>query len=114
MLKEAYGIKKVIIATGRTDLRRGIDGLASAVRLNYGMDPLEEGTMFLFCGTRKDRIKALLYDGGDGFLLLYKRLTDGRYQWPMTPGEARDITGEQYRHLMEGFTLEGSIRICLD
>lgn len=111
MLKEAYGIKKVIIACGRTDLRRGIDGLAAAVRLNYGMDPLEAGTMFLFCGTRKDRIKALLYDGGDGYLLLYKRLTDGKYQWPMTPNEARDITGEQYRHLMEGFTLEGTIRI---
>lgn len=109
MLKEAYGVKKVILATGRTDLRRGIDGLAAAVRLNYGMDPLEDGTLFLFCGTRKDRIKALLYER-DGFLLLYKRLTDGKFQWPATPGEARDITGEQYRHLMEGFTLEGSIR----
>lgn len=109
MFKDAQGIKKIIIKTGRTDLRRGIDGLAAVIRLGYGMDPLEEGTLFLFCGTRKDRIKGLIFEG-DGFCLCYYRLTDGRFQWPHTPDEARDITPEQYRLLMEGFTLEGSIR----
>lgn len=109
MFKEALGIKKIIIACGKTDLRRGIDGLAATVRLHYGMDPLEEGTMFLFCGTRKDRIKGLIYEG-DGFCLCYKRLADGRFQWPRDADEARDITPEQYRLLMDGFTLEGSIR----
>lgn len=109
MFKEALGIRKIIVACGRTDLRRGIDGLAAVVRLNYGLEPLEEGTLFLFCGTRKDRIKGLVYEG-DGFCLCYKRLTDGRFQWPRTPDEARDITPEQYRRLMDGFTLESSIR----
>lgn len=109
MFKEALGIKKIVVACGRTDLRRGIDGLAAAIRLNYGMNPLEEGTLFLFCGTRKDRIKGLVFEG-DGFCLCYKRLTDGRFQWPRTSEEARDITPEQYRLLMTGFTLEGSIR----
>jgi len=109
MFKEAMGIKRTIVACGRTDLRRGIDGLAAVIRLNYGMEPLEEGTLYLFCGTRRDRIKGLIFEG-DGFCLCYKRLTDGRFQWPNTPDEARDITPEQYRLLMEGFTLEGSIR----
>lgn len=109
MFKEALGIRKIIVACGRTDLRRGIDGLAAVVRLNYGLEPLEEGTLFLFCGTRKDRIKGLVYEG-DGFCLCYKRLTDGQFQWPRTPDEARDITPEQYRRLMDGFTLESSIR----
>lgn len=109
MLKEGLGIKKVIIKCGRTDLRRGIDGLASTIRLSFGLDPLEEGTLFLFCGTRKDRIKALLYEG-DGYCLLYKRLSDGRFQWPRDPDEARDITPEQFRRLMDGFTVDSSIR----
>lgn len=109
MFKEGLGVKKVIVKTGRTDLRRGIDGLAATIRLSFDLDPLEEGTLFLFCGTRKDRIKGLLYEG-DGFCLLYKRLTDGRFQWPNDPDEARDITPEQYRRLMDGFTLESSIR----
>ncbi|MBR3187553.1 MAG: hypothetical protein IKF59_05915, partial [Lachnospiraceae bacterium] len=33
-----------------------------------------------------------------------------RFQWPRTPEEAREITPEQYRRLMDGFTIEGTIR----
>lgn len=94
---------------GRTDLRRGIDGLAAIVRLAYGLDPLEEGTLFLFCGVKKDRIKGLLFEG-IGFCLFTLRLSDGRFQWPNTPDEARDITMEQYRRLLDGFAVESSIR----
>ena len=94
---------------GRVDLRRGIDGLAAYVRLNYDLDTLEEGALFLFCGKRKDRIKGLIFEG-DGYCLLYYRLTDGKFQWPRTPDEARDITREQYNRLMNGFALDSSIR----
>jgi transposase len=51
---------KIIIAIGRSDLRRGIDGLCAMIRLKYDLDPLENGTLFLFCGTRRDRIKGVL------------------------------------------------------
>ena len=54
MLREAGGIRRVILACSRTDLRRGIDGLAALVRLAYGLDPLEEGTLFLFCGVKNE------------------------------------------------------------
>jgi len=109
MLREAAGIKRILVACGRTDLRRGIDGLAAIVRLAYGLDPLEEGTLFLFCGVKKDRIKGLLFEG-IGFCLFTLRLSDGRFQWPNTPDEARDITMEQYRCLLDGFAVESSIR----
>ncbi len=108
MLKDAK-FKRVILRTGRTDLRRGIDGLVAIIRLNYGLDPFEDGTLFLFCGIRKDRIKGILFEG-DGFCMVYKRLTDGRFQWPSTPDEARDISPEQFRMLMEGYTVDSSIR----
>ena len=100
-------VDRIVIATGRTDLRRGIDGLATLVRLNYGMDPLD-GTLFLFCGTKRDRIKGLLFEG-DGFCLVYKRLTDGVFQWPRTSEEARDISLEQFHRLMDGFSIESTI-----
>ena len=109
MLREANGIKRVILACGRTDLRKGMDSLAALIRLAYGLDPLEEGTLFLFCGVRKDRLKGLIFEG-IGFCLLTIRLTDGRFQWPNTPDEARDITMEQYHRLMDGFAVESSIR----
>lgn len=108
MLKDGR-FKRVIVCCGRVDLRKGIDGLASYVKLNYNLDTLERGTVFLFCGTRSDRIKALCYEG-DGYTLALKRLSPGnRFQWPRNPEEAREISSEQFRLLMNGFTVEGSI-----
>ena len=98
-----------MLKTGRTDLRRGIDGLKAVISLN-GMDPLEKGTLFLFCGRRNDRIRGLTYEG-DGFLMITKRLSgQNRFQWPRNEEDMKNITMEQYRNLMEGFTIEGSIR----
>ena len=110
MLKEGTGFNRVIVCCGRTDLRKGIPGLTAFVRLNYGLDTTEKGTLFLFCGNRADRIKGLLFEG-DGMLLLTKRLFAGnRYQWPRTPDEARELTTEQCRRLMDGFAIEGTIK----
>ena len=109
MLKEAAGIQRVVLKTGRTDLRRGIDGLKAIILLN-GMDPLEKGTLFLFCGRRNDRIRGLTFEG-DGYLLMTKRLSgENRFQWPRNEDDLKKITMEQYRNLMEGFAVEGSIR----
>ena len=57
LAENGFTFKKIILAVGRTDLRKGIDGLAAMVRLKYGLDPLEKDTLFLFCGTRRDRLK---------------------------------------------------------
>jgi transposase len=62
MLREANWFKKVIIKCGRTDLRRGISGLMSVIRLEYGLDPVEEGTLFLFCGNKRNCIKGICFD----------------------------------------------------
>ena len=64
MLDEnGFTFKKTILAVGRSDLRKGIDGLAAMVKLKYGLDPLEKDTLFLFCGVRRDRLKGLLWAG---------------------------------------------------
>ena len=97
--------KRVYIAAGYTDLRRGLDGLASIVEQEYGLD-LFHGSLFLFCGRRTDRIKALYWDE-NGMVLLYKRLEEGNhFQWSRTEQEAREITPQQYRWLMEGLKIE--------
>ena len=73
-------IKNYYIACGYTDLRRGIDGLAQIVTLQYGYE-IDENSLFLFCGRRTDRIKALWFSG-DGFVLLYKRAEKGHKKVP--------------------------------
>ena len=47
---DASGFKKVYLAMGFTDLRRGIDGLATIVRTS-SQSP-DKNTLFLFCGRR--------------------------------------------------------------
>lgn len=59
-------------------MRKSIDGLAAIVSQNFKLNPFEN-SLFLFCGGRKDRMKALLWEG-DGFLLLCKRLENGVFQ----------------------------------
>lgn len=101
MFNDAAGFQKIYLATGYTDLRRGIDGLASIVKFNFKLDPFQKDILFLFCGKRTDRIKGLIWEG-DGFLLLYKRLEIGGFSWPRTAEEALEITQEQYCRLMQG------------
>ena len=71
MLAEFAENLTVYIVTGYTDMRKSIDGLASIVQGILHMDPFSK-SMFLFCGRRRDRIKALLWED-DRFVLLYKR-----------------------------------------
>lgn len=95
MLNDAVGFEKIFIATGYTDLRRGIDGLASTIKFQFELDPFQKHVLFLFCGKRTDRIKGLVWEG-DGFLLLYKRLNIGGFSWPRTKEEAMEITPEHF------------------
>ena len=95
MLNNASGFRKVYVAAGYTDLRRGIDGLASIVKFNFQLDPYEKDILFLFCGRRSDRIKGLVWEG-DGFLLLYKRLELGGFSWPRTKEEALEMDRYDY------------------
>ena len=101
MLFDAHGIKKFIVVCGYTDLRLGIDGLAQIIKGNYHLDPFEENTLFLFCGRRGDRIKALLWEG-TGFLLLYKRFENGSLSWPRNPNEVAGISKHEFRLLLQG------------
>ncbi|MBO1265967.1 IS66 family insertion sequence element accessory protein TnpB [Proteiniclasticum sp. SCR006] len=95
---------RIFIACGQTDMRKSIDGLAAIVSQTFKLDPFQNA-LYLFCGRRRDRVKALYWEG-DGFLLLYKRLENGSFQWPRSNDEAREITPQQYRWLLEGLSVD--------
>ena len=86
MLEDAAGIRRVVIACGYVDLRKGIDGLSMIIGGRYHQNPFEKGLLWM----------------GDGFLQLYKRLEAGSLSWPRTSEEAADLTEEQFRYLMMG------------
>lgn len=108
MLSEAR-FEEIYIACGYTDLRYGIDGLATTVKEKFGLSPFSPNTIFLFCGRRSDRIKALVWEG-DGFLLLYKRLEAGTFKWPRKEDDLRNLSYEQFNRLLQGFTIDPGIK----
>ena len=105
MLADITSADRIYIITGYTDLRKSVDGLCAVVA-----DLLHEdaggSSLYLFCGKRCDRIKALLHEP-DGFVLIYKRLdAHGRYQWPRSAAEVRPLSRQEYRWLLEGLSID--------
>jgi len=103
MLGDISKADHIYIAVGHTDMRKAIDGLAAIVQQKFKMDPMENN-LFLFCGRRRDRIKALYFEG-NGFVLLYKRFENGKLQWPRNEHEVERITSQQFRWLLEGLSI---------
>jgi len=104
MLGDLSRCENIYIACGYTDMRKSIDGLSATVSEVFGLDPLSN-SVFLFCGRSPNKMKALHWEG-DGFVLLYKRLEDGRFQWPRNVQEVKNISKEQMGWLLSGLKME--------
>lgn len=104
MLIDATALKHIFIVCGKTDLRKGIDGLAAFVIEEYDLDVYDQA-LFLFCGTKKDRFKALYWDQ-NGFVLMYKRFESGYLQWPRSRKEVLQLNPLLLERLLTGLSIE--------
>lgn len=91
---------RVWLATGHTDLRRGMNGLALQVQEVLKRDPYG-GHIFVFRGRRGDLIK-ILWSDGQGMCLFAKRLERGRFIWPSPADGVVTISPAQLGYLLEG------------
>jgi transposase len=91
---------RVWLATGFTDMRRGMNGLAIQVQETLQRNP-HGGHLFVFRGKRGDLIKVLWHDG-QGMCLFAKRLERGRFIWPSRADGVVTITPAQLGYLLEG------------
>ena len=91
---------RVWLATGHTDMRRGMNGLALQVQETLQHDPYG-GHVFVFRGKRGHLIKLLWHDG-QGMCLFSKRLEHGRFLWPQPADGAVTISPAQLGYLLEG------------
>lgn len=104
MFSDISKAEQIYIACGYTDMRKSIDGLAGIVQQSFRLNPFQN-SLFLFCGRRRDRMKALYWEG-DGFVLLYKRLEGGNFQWPRNAEAVRSINYQEFRWLLEGLAID--------
>ena len=94
------GGARVWPATGRADMRKGMNGLALQVQEVLKRDPYG-GHLFVFRGGQGYLVKALWHDT-QGMCLSVKRLERGRFIWPSPAEGAVTITPAQLGYLHEG------------
>ncbi len=99
---------RVWLATGVTDMCRGMNTLALQVQEDLGRDP-HAGDLFVSRGRRGDLLKILWHDG-IGISLYAKRLERGRFPWPSTAGGALSISAAQPGYLLEGIEWRNPVR----
>jgi transposase len=100
---------RVFLHTRPTDLRKGFDALAGLVTTAFSQD-LTSGHLFLFVNRRRDRLKILYWDRGDGFAIWYKRLEVGSFQLPVAPRDAvsMEMTPTQLALILSGIDLSSA------
>src|SRR5438128_12508123 len=91
---------RVWLAVGRTDMRKGMNGLALQVQQVLGRDP-HAGDLYVFRGARGDLIKIVWHDG-IGMSLYAKRLERGRFIWPAAKDGVVSISASAMACLLEG------------
>jgi transposase len=90
----------VWLATGHTDMRRGMSSLSLEVQEALGRNP-HAGDLYVFHGHHGDLVKVLWQDGL-GLSLYAKRLEGSRFLWPSPADGTVAITPAQLGYLLEG------------
>lgn len=104
MLNET-DITRVYLASGHTDLRKSIDGLAALVQESFELNPFSQ-CLFVFCNRQRDKLKILHWEH-NGFWLYYRRLERGTFQWPQeTSVPTMQISRRELRWLLDGLSLQ--------
>jgi len=99
MIPISSGVR-VWIATGHTDMRRGMNSLALLVQEAFKHNP-HDGNLYVFRGKSGKLIKILWHDGL-GMSLYAKRLERGRFIWPSAADGAVMITSAQLGYMLDG------------
>jgi len=89
------------------DFRRGLDGLLSLIQSTFGVLP-QADYLFLFCDGSRKKIKALWWDK-NGFILLYKRLEVGKFQFPKIREGKIELNRLQLECLLSGMSFVSPI-----
>ena len=101
---------QVYLVTGFTDMRKSINGLSIIVSDTLSLDPLSQA-WFVFCNKQRDKLKILFWDT-NGFWLYYRRLEQGRFQWPnhAQAHVAMGIEQRQLQWLLSGLPVNNKTR----
>ena len=91
----------ILVAMQPVDFRKGIDGFVALCQYSLQQSP-RSGTLFVFRNRASTMIRILAYDG-NGFWLMTKRLSTGRFRgWPVSDQSIGSLQAVQLRQLLTG------------
>ncbi len=97
---------RIFLCMQPIDMRKSFDGLAEIAQSYCEQNPLS-GHLFVFSSKKYDRLKLLYWDT-DGYVILYKRLEQGRFRLPrLISSESKSIEIDitDLSALLSGFNL---------
>lgn len=94
---------EIMLASKSVDFRFGIDGLAGLCEYELKQNP-RDGKMFVFFNRNGTKIRILVYEL-NGFWLMTKRLSKGRFELPKKGESITAIRAEELRKLLSGICI---------
>ena len=98
-VKELAKRRKIWVYTQAVDFRKQIDGLVQIIENE--METSSSEGLYVFQNRQKDKIKIIVWDR-NGYLLGYKRLSRGRFDFPIRSEETVSMTAEELSDLLSG------------
>lgn len=103
---------RVYVNFEAVDFRRGLDGLLSLIQSTFDCS-VQDDYLFLFCDGSRKKIKAVFWNK-NGFVLLYKRLEVGKFQFPKNRSGKIELNRLQLECLLLGmsFLVQNAEKPC--
>ena len=93
---------KIYLSLHSVDMRKSINGLSICVVEDLICNP-QDRALYIFYNRSRNKVKCLYWDR-NGFVLIYKRLEKGRFQFSKTlSGDVYELTHQQLAWLLAGF-----------
>ncbi len=90
----------IMFATKSVDFRKGIDGLSGLCEHVLKQNP-RSGTLFVFVSRDATKVRILAYEG-NGFWLMTKRLSSGKFPLPKFSESLSTIDAQRLRKILSG------------
>ena len=91
---------RIIIRPGTTNMLASKDRLLEIIKSIMKDDPFS-GAVFLFCNRNRNILKMIWWDRA-GFWVAQKKLEKGRWPWPDTQEQVRQLNPGQIEMLLKG------------
>ena len=91
---------RIIISPGTTNMLASKDQLLEIIKSIMKDDPFS-GAVFLFCNRNRNILKMIWWDR-TGFWVAQKKLEKGRWPWPDTQEQVRQLNLGQMEMLLKG------------